>query len=158
MTTDGPIHVRTATADDLDTLVRFNVAMAEETEDRRLDEDVVRRGVARALADARLGRYYLAEREGEVVGQLLVTTEFSDWRAGVFWWIQSVYVAPTARQAGIYRALHAHVTQLARQTPEVCGLRLYVDTHNTRAQQVYRTLGMQRTQYELYETDWSGER
>lgn len=150
------IRIRTATRADADTIVEFNVAMADETEGRRLDRDTVARGVDRAMADSRLGVYYLAERDGRAVGQLLVTTELSDWRDGVFWWIQSVYVHPRARGMGVYRALYDEVVRLARQNPDVCGLRLYVDRSNTAAQEVYRRLGMRRTEYDLYEVDWSG--
>lgn len=102
-----------------------------------------------------LGVYYLAEQDGRVVGQLLITFEFSDWRDGLFWWIQSVYVHPSARRGGVYRALHRHVEQEARKSGTACGLRLYVDKRNTRAQQVYRSLGLVPTEYDLYEADWS---
>jgi ribosomal protein S18 acetylase RimI-like enzyme len=150
------IRIRTATRADADTIVEFNVAMADETEGRQLDRDTVARGVDRAMTDSRLGVYYLAERDGRAVGQLLVTTELSDWRDGVFWWVQSVYVHPDARGIGVYRALYDEVVRLARQNPGVCGLRLYVDRSNTAAQEVYRRLGMRRTEYDLYEVDWSG--
>lgn len=105
--------------------------------------------------DGPLGVYYLAEQDGRVVGQLLITFEFSDWRDGLFWWIQSVYVHPSARRGGVYRALHRHVEQEARKSGTACGLRLYVDKRNTRAQQVYRSLGLVPTEYDLYEADWS---
>ena len=160
----GDLHelrIRAATLADADTVAAFNIAMAQETEQKRLDPEVVGRGVRRVLGDAALGRYYVAERAGpaglaEIVGQMLLTFEFSDWRDGLFWWIQSVYVRPDARRAGVYRALHEHVAQAARVSGDACGLRLYVDRHNTRAQQVYRRLGMVATEYALFETDWSG--
>lgn len=150
------IRIRTATPADTETIVACNIALAGETEGRRLDRDAVARGVGRAMADSSLGVYYLAERDGRVVGQLLVTTELSDWRDGVFWWIQSVYVQPGARGTGVYRALYEEVVRLARQSPDVCGLRLYVERSNRSAQEVYRHLGMRCTEYELYEVDWSG--
>lgn len=151
------LTIRPATADDIDTITDANLAMAAETEQRELDRDTVARAVRRAIAHPSLGTYYLAERDGAVIGQLLVTSEFSDWRDGSFWWIQSVYINPEARQAGVYRALHQHVVRAARQQPEVCGVRLYVDASNTRAQQVYEHLGLTPTEYRLYETDWSNE-
>ena len=149
------LSIRRARSADADVIALANIAMAAETEGRRLDRDQAERAVRRALADAALGAYWLAERGGNVVGQLLVTTEFSDWRDGVFWWIQSVYVAPAARRTGVYRALHEHVVQEARRTPHVCGVRLYVDRHNATAQAVYRRLGMHETGYLLFEADWS---
>lgn len=98
----------------------------------------------------------LPEPPARPVGQLLITYEISDWRNGVFWWIQSVYVAPEARGGGVYRALHGHVATAAKKAGNVCGLRLYVDHDNTGAQRVYERMGMRRTEYLLYEDDWSG--
>lgn len=152
---DAPIIVRTATNRDAETVIAFNLALAEESEGRSLRPDVVAAGVRRLLADPALGTYYLAESGGAVVGQLLITREFSDWRNGHFWWIQSVYVSADARQRGVYRMLHRHVEAAARSTGDACGLRLYVDQHNTRAQQVYARLGLRPTAYDFYELDWS---
>lgn len=149
------LRIRRATPADADIIAAANVAMAAETEDRRLDHTRTAAAVRRALSDATLGVYWLAERDGNVVGQLLITTEFSDWRDGVFWWIQSVYVLPAARRTGVYRALHERVVQEARRTAGVCGVRLYVDRHNAAAQAVYRRLGMHETGYRLFEADWS---
>lgn len=150
------LTIRPATPADLPALVAASCALAAETEGRRLAEPIVRRGTQRVLADPRLGRYYVAELAGEVVGQLLITYEVSDWRDGVFWWIQSVYVQPMARKAGVYRALHEYVAGAARRTVGVCGLRLYVDRGNTRAQAVYRQVGLRETDYAMFELDWSG--
>ncbi|MEW6253158.1 MAG: GNAT family N-acetyltransferase, partial [Planctomycetota bacterium] len=151
------IVIRGAALADADTIAGFNVALAAETEGKQLDPDVIGRGVQRILTDPALGRYYVAERSvggrPQVAGQLLVTFEFSDWRDGLFWWIQSVYVRPEARRSGVYRALHRFVEREARTSGGTCGLRLYVDRNNTRAQQVYRSLGMAATAYDLYETD-----
>jgi GNAT superfamily N-acetyltransferase len=91
-----------------------------------------------------------------VVGQLLITDEWSDWRDGMFWWIQSVYVVPSARRHGVYRAMHTWIERRARETPGVCGLRLYVHEHNTGAQQTYERLGMSPAMYRMYERDWTG--
>ncbi len=154
------IAIRAAAAADLDVLAAWAQAMAWETERRRLDSDVVRRGIAAALADAGKARYFIAMREapaagGEVLrvpaGTLMLTTEWSDWRCGDWWWIQSVYVAPEHRRAGVYAALHRHVQALAEATPQVCGLRLYVEKDNAAAQRVYEALGMRDTGYRVYE-------
>src|SRR5215468_3854238 len=107
------VGVRAAAARDLPVLVAFNAAMARETEGRALDEARLRRGVASALGDEARGRYLVAERGGQAVGALLLTREWSDWRDGWFWWIQSVYVAPAARRQGVYRALHRAVLEQA---------------------------------------------
>ena len=149
------VNIRRAVPADADTIIAFNSAMAEETEGRSLPADVIRRGVRRLLADPALGVYYVAERGGSMVGQLLITFEFSDWRDGVFWWIQSVYVAARARRTGVYRALHEHVEREARAAGDVCGLRLYADHKNAGAQAVYRRLGMRASNYVMYEVDWT---
>jgi len=147
--------VRSAVPADLDVLVRFNAAMAHETEDKRLDPVRLRAGVAAALEDPQRGHYLIAEQDGRVAGALLVTREWSDWRNGWFWWIQSVYVAPEARRAGIYRALHAEVLRQAAAAGAV-GVRLYVDRGNSGAQRTYERLGMQPSHYVFYETQARG--
>ena len=152
---DPDVRIRRAAPADADTIIAFNVALAQESEGRGLDRAVVGRGVRRLLADPTCGVYYVAERGGSVVGQLLITFEFSDWRDGVFWWVQSVYVQPADRRRGVFRALHRHVEQEARRAGDVCGLRLYVDRDNAKAQQVYRSLGLRPTDYLLYEADWT---
>jgi ribosomal protein S18 acetylase RimI-like enzyme len=145
------VTVRAARSGDRDTLVGFNAAMARETEARELDREVLKGGVERALADAGKGRYFVAESDDAVVGCLLLTTEWSDWREGWFWWIQSVYVEPACRGRGVYAALHDHVREQARAAADVVGLRLYVERANDRAQRSYRRLGMHETDYLLYE-------
>ena len=135
-------------------IARFNREMALETEGRRLSPQRVFRGVKALLADSTKGTYYVAESGGEVIGQLLITYEWSDWRNGNFWWIQSVFVAPAWRGRGVFKALHAHIEQLARKRKDVCGVRLYVDAHNTKAKKVYARLGLKATHYELWETDF----
>ena len=147
----APVRVRPARASDLEALVAFNRAMAHETERKRLDAATVRRGVRRALADAGRGRYLVAERGGRVAGALLLTREWSDWRDGWFWWIQSVYVEPAQRRHGVYAALHRAVLSRARAARDVVGVRLYVERRNGRAQRVYAALGMRPAGYLVFE-------
>lgn len=143
--------VRKATSADCDTIARFNAAMALETENKTLDAAVIGAGVQRFVSDAQLGFYLVAERDGALVGCLGITYEWSDWRNGLFWWIQSVYVEPGARRSGVFRHLYDHVSAMASKMPDVCGLRLYVEKENTRAQQTYANLGMEETDYRLFE-------
>jgi GNAT superfamily N-acetyltransferase len=143
------IRIRRATVDDTESLVAGNIAIARETEDTVLDAELVANGVARVLADETLGVYFVAE-DHEVVGQLLVTREWSDWRSGFYWWIQSVHVVPRARRTGIYRALHEHVLSEARRD-HVLAIKLYVDRDNRAARATYEALGMQHSAYDLYE-------
>jgi GNAT superfamily N-acetyltransferase len=148
------LTIRPAAAGDLARIVLFNLALARESEGRELDRSTLARGVEAALKDPSLGRYFVAEREGETVGQLLVTSEWSDWRNGAIWWIQSVYVSKRFRREGIYARLHAYVRDLARQEKAI-GLRLYVEKDNEPARSAYRALGMRESDYRLYEEMWS---
>lgn len=150
------IHIRDATPADAAIIAEFNRRLAWESESKRLDAEVLARGVRLALEKLEMCRYFLAEVAGQVVGQTMLTYEWSDWRAGVFWWIQSVYVVAEQRGQGVFRALFEHVRALARSTPEVCGLRLYVEHQNAAAQATYRRLGMTPSGHFLYELDWSG--
>ena len=142
-----PLTVRRGTSSDAAMLVEFNQRLALETEGKALDQAVVEAGVAAALADPARGLYFVAQREGAVVGQLMVTAEWSDWRNGWIWWIQSVYVRQEARRQGVFRALYEHVYAQAKADPAVVGLRLYVEEENHDAQQTYERLGMQRSGY-----------
>jgi GNAT superfamily N-acetyltransferase len=142
--------IRDANIEDVVFLVGWNAAMALETEEKVLDPAVLERGVRAAFAEPRRGFYLVAERAGEPVGSLLVTYEWSDWRNGDFWWIQSVYVTPTARRDGVFRGLYADVERRARAADAV-GLRLYVEVENSRAQATYAGLGMKRCGYYMYE-------
>jgi ribosomal protein S18 acetylase RimI-like enzyme len=146
-----PIDIRPAGLHDLDSLVAWAQAMAWETEHKLLDEQVLRPGIAAGLADARKARYFIAERGGAAAGTLMLTTEWSDWRNGDWWWIQSVYVDHDHRRQGVYRALYAHVHALAEDDPGVCGLRLYVEKDNVAAQRTYESLGMVDARYCMYE-------
>ncbi len=147
--------VRRATLADLDVVVQFNAAMARETEDKVLDPATLREGVRQALCDPHRSLYFLAEVDGIVAGQTMVTFEWSDWRNAYFWWIQSVYVDPRFRRRGVFRALHEHIRREAKSRPDVCGLRLYVFKDNHRAQETYRQLGMPVCDYLMCEEDWS---
>ena len=149
-----PLSIRLATVADIPDLLAWNSAMAWETEHKRLDPAVLERGIAGVLEQPRRGFYLIAEHDGVAVGGLLLTYEWSDWRNGDFWWIQSVYVIPAARRSGVFRALHADVAQRARAAGAV-GLRLYVETENERAQATYAQLGMRSCPYWMYETDFT---
>lgn len=150
--------VRDALSDDAKTIADFNSRMAVETEGRPLDPALIDPGVASVLADSDKGRYWVAELDGIVVGQIMVTYEWSDWRNGQLWWIQSVYVHRDYRRKGVFSALYRHVESLARQDPEVCGMRLYVEMCNKRAQQTYLKLGMALPGYQVMEADFRKDR
>ena len=143
--------IRDGRIEDAPTLVENNARMAQETEGKTLDRPVLTRGVERLLKDRSLGRYFVAvDDAGAIVGQLMITTEWSDWRDGHFWWIQSVFVREDARGQGIYSSLHRHVVAEAEKAGDVVGVRLYVEPHNTRAQTTYASLGMSKT-YDVME-------
>ena len=148
------LSVRRATLQDVDVLVEFNSAMALESEGKTLDQQRLRDGVVPLFDGDGRGYYLVAEAEGRVVGQLLITYEWSDWRNAYFWWIQSVYVASDWRRRGVYRRLHEYVVDEARLRGDVCGVRLYVDRDNHVAQQVYSSLGMDRSHYDMFEIDF----
>lgn len=145
------MRIRLATREDAQALIAFNSAMALETERKELLPEVIGAGVQALLDNPASGFYVVAEEGGRVVGSLLVTREWSDWRNGDFWWIQSVYVHPDFRRQGIYKRLYRYVQELASQDAKVCGFRLYVERENDRAQSTYRALGMKETRYLVYE-------
>ena len=146
-----PIRIRRAVAADLNRIVAFNQAMARETESRELADATIRPGVEGLFYSPQYGFYLVAEAAGSVIGSLMVTFEWSDWRNGVIWWIQSVYVQPDWRRHGIYRRLYRHVKQLAEAQGSVRGFRLYVEKDNTIAQRTYASLGMRESDYRLFE-------
>ena len=148
------INLREAAASDDAVIAGFNAAMAAETERITLDPKRLASGVRAVLDDRSKGFYLVAESDGEVVAQTLITYEWSDWRNGVFWWIQSVYVKPEFRGQGVFTRIYEHVARLARESGNVCGLRLYVEHENQRAQRTYERLGMRRTVYHMYEADF----
>lgn len=143
-----------ARLEDVEQIVANNLAMALETEGKQLDPQTVRAGTLAVLQNPSLGRYIVSREGSRITGQLMLTFEWSDWRNGVFWWIQSVYVLPPYRRQGIYRRLYSWLRESGRADESVCGLRLYVDRNNRVAQRVYSSLGMAASHYELYEEDW----
>ncbi len=147
------LKIREAVLAEAQLIAEFNLRLADESEGLRLDAARAQAGVAAVLKDPAKGTYYVAEVAGVVVGQLMITYEWSDWRNGNIWWIQSVFVKPEFRRAGVFRALYHHLQNLARSRQDVCSLRLYVHAENTRAIQSYERLGMSRTHYAIYELD-----
>ena len=144
------ITVRAAQRGDIDTLVDFNAAMAMETESKTLPREMLRAGVAAVFDKPGRGFYRVAEIDGEKVGCLMVTFEWSDWRNGDWWWLQSVYVKPPCRRHGVFRAMYAHVERAAQASPDVVGIRLYVEKENHHAQSTYTSLGMTEEDYFMY--------
>ena len=157
-----PPSIREATPDDLDVIVEFNARLAHESEGKLLDRHVLSRGVSAALSDTDRLRYWVAEVEPSsgdsmtrwIIGQAAITREWSDWRGGWIWWLQSVYVHNDYRGQGVFRALHAEIRSCARSIDDVIGLRLYVEVSNERARRVYQSLGMKPGGYEVYEELW----
>jgi GNAT superfamily N-acetyltransferase len=145
------VSYREAKPGDAASIVEFQIAMARETEELDLDRATCTDGVAAVFANADRGRYFVAERDGRVVGSLLITYEWSDWRNGTVWWIQSVYVVPELRGQGVYAGLYTFVQSIVNGDPSIKGIRLYVDRRNTRAQQVYTRLGMNGEHYAVFE-------
>ena len=149
--TSGSWKIRAAGDGDVARLRDWAVAMAWETEHKALDPDTVDAGIRAVLAESRRGAYFVAEHDGEAAGTLMLTYEWSDWRNGDWWWIQSVYVAPGHRRQGVYAAMYEHVRATAQARPDVCGLRLYVEHANANAQRTYESLSMADAGYRMYE-------
>ena len=145
------IEIRLAVRDDWTTIAEFNCLLAEESEGKQLDRQHVEPGVRAILDDPRKGRYLVALAAGRIVGQLMHTYEWSDWRNGDIWWLQSVYVLPDFRRQGVFRALFDRLRSEAETDPAVVGLRLYVEEHNTRAHETYRSLGLSNGGYFVME-------
>ncbi len=135
-------EIRPAQPDDWETIVEFNCRLAEESEETRLDPEKISAGVKALLADPAKGRYFVACHQDQLVGQMMHTREYSDWRNGHIWWLQSVYVHPDFRRQGMFRLLYERLRGEAIADPDVVGLRLYVENENDRAQETYLNLGM----------------
>jgi GNAT superfamily N-acetyltransferase len=150
------ITIRDANELDLSVLVDFNRRLALESEGKVLDDPTLTAGVRRGLAHPELCRYFVAQADGRTVGSTMVTFELTDWRDGVLWWLQSVYVEPAARRHGVFRAIYRHIEAVARADRDVRGLRLYVHRLNQPAQKTYAAVGMSKAEYEVFEFDWSG--
>ena len=152
------VVIRRAAPGDAPTIALHNVAMAGETESLALDAESARCGGEAVLQDPGKGFYLLADSDGTIAGQLMITYEWSDWRNGVFWWMQSVYVRPEHRRRGLFTQLYRAMRDEAEKSGGVCGVRLYVETSNQRAQQTYERLGLHKTHYQMYELDFVIER
>ncbi|MEO7658399.1 MAG: GNAT family N-acetyltransferase [Pyrinomonadaceae bacterium] len=149
------MNIRIASPEDAASLVDFNQAMALETEGKHLDNDTLRQGVEAVFLDEQKGFYVVAEVDGAIIGALMVTFEWSDWRNAWFWWIQSVYIRPEARGQRVYAKLYEFVKAKAAERGDVCGFRLYVENDNSRAQRVYERVGMEASHYLMYEEQLS---
>ncbi len=145
------LTIRKASESDADSIIQFNIAMAKETEGKILHRHDIEPGVLGLFKKPEYGFYIVAVAGGRVVGSLMVTFEWSDWRNGVIWWIQSVYVIPECRRNGIYRAMYSSIKKMAREKPDVRGFRLYVEKTNIAAQKTYAALGMEEAQYKMFE-------
>lgn len=143
--------IRKATEADANTIMEFNIEMARETENKTLRRDEIEPGVKNLFTKPEYGFYLVAEDRGNAVASLMVTYEWSDWRNGIFWWIQSVYVRPGYRRQGVYRRMYEAIKRLGDNKPEVCGYRLYVEKENGIAQKTYKNLGMEETHYKMFE-------
>jgi ribosomal protein S18 acetylase RimI-like enzyme len=153
------LSIRVGQDKDADVLAAFNVALARETEGKDLSLPVVRKGVQKLLENPQYGFYVVAETAAAVVGSAMITFEWSDWRCGLFWWFQSVYVKPQFRRQGVFRKLYEFVRERASRQGLVCGLRVYVEQSNRAARDVYAALGMERTGYDrIYEQLFPGDR
>lgn len=145
------IKIRKASPLDKQFIVQFQLEMALETENLRLNKAIVDSGVEAVLNDHSKGEYFVAENDGLVIGSLLITYEWSDWRNGRIWWLQSLYVIPEWRRQGIFKTMFRHLQRLVEEDDSIKGLRLYVDRSNLAAQRVYKALGMNGEHYQVFE-------
>lgn len=145
------IEINKAEEKDIQVIVDFQVVLALETEGINLNPGIVLRGVSKVLADPTKGFYLVAKEEGRTIGCLMITYEWSDWRARTVWWIQSLYVVPEHRRQGIFRQMNAWLLEKVNRDDSVGGIRLYVDHTNLKAQKVYESLGMDGNHYRFYE-------
>lgn len=144
-------NIRKATINDLETIVKFNYNLAKDTEEKELDLDILTQGVKAILTDPSKGQYYVYEIDSKVVGQIMHTYEWSDWRNGMFLWVQSVYVDSDYRRRGIFKKLYEYVKNICENDNGVAGIRLYVEKENLSAKATYKSLGMDECNYHMYE-------
>ncbi len=145
------MQIRQAVSTDVDTIAHFNIALCRETEGRELDPVTVAHGVSRFVNESKRGKYFVAVIDDQIVGQAAHTFEWSDWRNGELWWIQSVYVHPDFRGRGVFRALFLHIEKLGAADVDCCGIRLYMERENETARASYRRLGFHETGYVVFE-------
>ena len=145
------VTIRMGNSDDADTIAIFNVELARESEDIKLDPATVIKGVHALLEQPQYGFYVVAEQDGIILGSLMITYEWSDWRNGVLWWVQSVFVRPEYRRQGVLRNIFTFLREKAKQQGNVCGFRLYVEKNNHNAQTGYERFGMKKAGYDMYE-------
>ena len=144
-------YIRNAEPKDIETIAKYNIKMALETENKVLDEEIITAGVSSIINDSSKGIYWVMEMDKIIIGQLMVTYEWSDWRNGMMWWIQSVYVPKEHRRQGVYSKMYNNLLELAQLDSECCGIRLYVEKENKEAQKTYKKLGMKNAGYEIME-------
>ena len=147
------VHIRRAKPSDIPTIIEYNLAHAKEIEGLQLNEDVLRLGVENALKRKEC-HYFVAESDGNVIGQTMITYEWSDWRNGVIWWLQSIYVKPDYRKQGVFKAIFHHIETLAKNDPQIKALRLYVMNNNQSGKSAYKKLGMNDSNYIVYDKEF----
>ena len=147
------MNIRKALNKDIDVIARYNYNLAYETENKILDMNILTRGVEAIIKDENKGIYHVCEINGEVVGQIMYTFEWSDWRNGTFLWIQSFYVNKEFRGMGVFKALYKFIRDIADNDNNICGIRLYVEKENTIAKKTYKNIGMKECNYYIYEYD-----
>lgn len=145
------VEIRKAEISDILIIKGFQLLLALESEGISLDQDILQKGIQAVFDDGEKGQYYLAVKEGKAIATLLITREWSDWRNGTVWWIQSVYVEKQHRKSGVFKKMYEYLKNAVIEDSSVRGLRLYVDNHNENAQAVYRQLGMDGNHYRFFE-------
>ena len=145
------MKIRRATIDDVNIIAEYNYNLAFETEDKKLNMEILEEGVRNLIKDENKGIYHVCEIDGKVIGQIMYTFEWSDWRNGTFLWVQSVYVNKNYRGKGVFKSLYNHIKSMCDSDDNICGIRLYVERENYVAQKTYSSLGMKECNYHIYE-------
>ena len=145
------IKIRKASINDLKTLINFQIEMAVETENFKLNNENVKRGVKAVFNNSSKGEYYIAEEKNKIIGSFLITPEWSDWKNGTILWIQSVFVIPEYRKKGVFKKMYIHMKRIVDNSEKYLGLRLYVNKKNIVAQKTYEKIGMDNKRYKIYE-------